>query len=362
MNYLKQLLSRCSARPMETVGISLALLLVGSQVTGCDRLAGGLTVSARVMPSQEWVLQQGGDGQITGTVIDHLQGRRNRQTVLSVERGDRIRFETLPELTSGMAVAAGDPIGRRISARTAQRQAELLGQLDAERAYLELARSGDKVSLVVEAETRLALARAEAAQQRRELARQRSLFERNVAAPADLELAEAAVETADIRIRIAEAELQTVRTGSRDQEIAWVEARIANLLSQVNQVDSDMEADVVRSPIGGRFLGGYGDTLALVQDTTAWAAVMPVAWSDHLRLQQGLGVELRWDAGLPPSTGQLTRLGHEAFAAVDGRQYVAVVARLDNVNGGLVAGLVGQCYIFDDQQTWLEHLQRMLAL
>ena len=102
--------------------------------------------------------------------------------------------------------------------------------------------------------------------------------------------------------------MQTARTGGPEQEIRWIEARIADLLSQLDQVRLDIEADVVRSPIDGRFLGGHGDTLAVVQDTTAWAAIMPVAWTDHLRLQPGLRVQLQWDAGLPPSTGQLTRL------------------------------------------------------
>ena len=89
---------------------------------------------------------------------------------------------------------------------------------------------------------------------------------------------------------------------------------------------------------------------------------MPVAWTDHLRLQPGLRVQLQWDAGLTPSTGQLTRLKTEAFSAADGRQFVAVVARLDSADGALVPGLVGQCRIAADSQTWLDLLQRILEL
>lgn len=361
MSFLNHALFRLAARPMGSIGFSVPLLLLFGLGTGCNPLTGGLTVSARAVPSQEWVLQQDADGVITASLTDHLQGRHLRRTILGAERGDRIRFETLPELASGVSVAAGDPIGRRSSALTARHQAELQGQLNVERAYLELARSGSKASLVREADVRLALAQAEAAQQRRALVRQRSLFERELVAPAELELVEAAVEAADLRIRIAEAELQTARTGGPEQEIQWIEARIADLLSQLDQVRLDIEADVVRSPIDGRFLGGHGDTLAVVQDTTAWAAIMPVAWTDHLRLQPGLRVQLQWDAGLPPSTGQLTRLKTEAFSSVDGRQFVAVVARLDSVDGALVPGLVGQCRIAADSQTFLDRLQRILA-
>ncbi|MBT6144194.1 MAG: hypothetical protein HN712_03945 [Gemmatimonadetes bacterium] len=347
---------------MGSVGIPVALFLLYGLGTGCDPISSGLTVSARAVPSQEWVLQQGADGEITGSLTDHLQGRRLSRTILGCERDDRIIFETHPELAYGTAVAAGDTIGRRVSALNSRRQVELQGQLDVERAYLAMARSGHKASLVREAGAELDLARAEAEQQRRQLTRQQRLFERNLVAIADLELAAAAVESADLNIHIAEAQLQTARTGSRDQEIAWVEARIADLLSQLEQVRLDIAADVVCSPIGGRFLGGRGDTLAVVQDTTTWAAVMPVSWYDRQHLRPGLGVELVWEAGLAPSTGQLTRLGTGAFSALDGRQFVAVVARLDSVDSALVPGLVGQCRINDNAGTWLDRLQRILAL
>lgn len=368
--YLMSLVHMVSQSPGEAprrAGRLLASLLACGLMASCDLGSsalglGSLTVSARVVPSREWVLQQGTDGEISGSLIDHLQGRRLYRLSLSSERGDRVHFRTVPELTCGASVAAGDTIGHRVSALTAQRQVELQGQLDVERAYLKLAQSGDKASLVREADVRLTLARAEADQQRRELARQRSLFERNLVAPADMELAEAAVETADLRIRIAEEELQTALTGSRDQEIAWIEARIADLQRQVEQVRLDLAADVVCAPIGGRFVGGRGDTLAVVQDTTTWAAIMPVAWTDRRRLRAGLGVELRWAADLTPATGQLTRFGAEAFSTVDGRQFVAAVAQLHSVDGALVPGLVGQCRIACEPQTWREQLHHILAL
>jgi len=357
------MLPNCSGGSTRRTRGLAAALLACSLASACELLPGGVTVAARAVPEREWVLRQDADGGWVSTLTDHLRGRRDAVLTLGLERGDHTAFRVHPRLEAGAAVSAGDTIGTRWSALAETRCAELRSDLGTELAYLELARSGDKASLVREAEARLSRARAETEQQERELARQRSLFDRHLIPQADLELAETAAQVADLQTRIAEEQVTTARTGDRAAQITWIETRVAGLRRQLELAEEEIARCVVCCPIAGRFVPGPGDTLAVVRDTASWAAVLPVAWSDRPRLKPGQAIEVRWSDGATRSSGALHRLDTDVYTAVDGRQFLTAVAHLDHhVEGVLAPGLVGQCHITCPSPSWLNQLRSALSL
>ena len=325
-----------------SLGIITATLAL---IPGCLDLPCTIQTPGKVVPRQEWVLLRGPDGQLISTLSDHLQGRAESYAVTGFERSDHAHFQLHPSLSVGAAIAAGDTIGQIFSSESERQLTELRGQLAAELATLSLAQTGEKKSVIRAARLRRDQARVQTEQQRREVARLQALFDRDLVAAADLEIAATALKLDEIQIDIDAAQLQTALTGAREQEVEWIRARIAALQKEIDVLARRQKTATLRAPLPGCFVGALsGDTLAVIQDTTAYVILLPVSWKDRRQVTLEQQVEIRIDDSFEPLTGRIETLDRIAHTALNGRQFLNARALVDEV-ADLAPGLLVHCSI-----------------
>ena len=343
--------------------ISLATIIATlALVPGCLDLPCTIQTPGKVVPRHEWVLMRGPDGQLVSTLSDHLRGRAESFSVADIERGDRAHFQLHPSLSAGTALAAGDPVGQTFSSELERQLTELRGQLAVELASLSLAQTGEKESVVRAARLGLDQARVQAAQQRKEVVRLQALYDRDLVATADLEIAATALEVDEIQIDIAAAQLQTALTGARKQEVERIRARIAALQGEIGVLAQRQKTATLRAPLSGRFVGALsGDTLAVIQDTTAYVVLLPVSWKDRHQVTLAQPVEVRTDDSSEPLTGRIETLDRIAHAALDGRQFLNARALVEQAAADLVPGLLVHCSISCPPVDILEYLRRFFT-
>ena len=340
----------------------LGILVLGALATlhNAVELPCAIQTPGKVFPQQEWVLVRGRDGQFTATLFDHLQGRVESYEVASFERGDYGHFRLHPGLIIGTAMAAGDTIGQLFSSAVERQLIELRGRLRVEQTALALAQTGEPETVVREARLRLEKARTQAEQQRREVARLQALFNRKLAVLADLEIAQTRLKLDLLRSDIAAAQLETALAGAKEEELDWIRARIAALRENLDALSRHRHAAILRAPVAGRFAGAFsGDTLAVIQDTTAYVLRLPIRWD--LRPQVAPGQTVATPIKGRTASGVLARLESMAHSAPDGQQYLTAVAHFANSTTDLIPGLVVPCSISCSPLSLFEYLRRFFT-
>ena len=339
--------------PLLVIGIALLLLPI--------KVPYSIDVLGKIMPLKEWVLVRGPDGYLISTLYDHMQGSIESYAVRHVERGDHVTFKLHPAMVAGASVAAGDTVGLIYSNEVERQWAELRGELATEMASLRLNRTGQKESVIREAQLCLIHAKEQAEQQRKEVARLQPLFDKKLISEADFEIAETTLRLYEIQMDIAEAQLQTVQTGVREEQMDWVRSRIGALQEEIEILEKRLSASTLTAPIAGRVVRFFlGDTLAVVQDTTSYVVVLPMKWKDrnHIALKQQ--VELKIDGVFDGLTGTIEQVGNTA-QVLNGEQVFGVKAIIEDEKMNLASGLIARCSISCAPVRPYEYLRRFFT-
>lgn len=333
---------------------TLALFLVPMKIPY------SIEVPGRMMPIREWILTTGENGQLRATLYDHIPGTMRTYSVTQFERGDVMRFTLHPAIRPGASVATGDTVGVIYSNKTEHQLAQLTGALSTAMASLNLYRSGEKESVIREAQQRLAHAREQAEEQRKILERLRMLYERDFISEQEIEIAESTLGLYDIHVTIAEAQLQTVQTGSKEEQIDLVCSRIRALKEEMNTVRKRLEHLTLISPLSGvvfRFFSG--DTLVAMGDTAAYVVVMPVKWKDRRYLTSKQEVTLNVDGLHSSLHGTLLQLGR-VVQVLNGQQVLWATAIVKPNAEGLAPGLIVRCSISCEPVRPIQYLGRVI--
>ena len=331
-------------------------------ISGPFELPYSVDMPGRAVPRQEWVLVRGPDGQLISTLSDHLRGRAETYEVADFERGDHVSFRLHPSLVAGMAVAAGDTIGLTRSSELERRLSELRGQLNTELASLARSQSGEKESVIQEAQLRLTHARTRAEQQRKEVARLQALFSRDLVAEVDLEIAANTLKLYEIQIDMATAQLHTARTGAREPEVDWIRARIAAFREEIEVNARRRQTAALKSPLSGRFVGALsGDTLAVIQDMAAYVVFLPVPWKDRHCVAPGQSVEMLIDGSSEVLKGRIEYLAPKAHTAVNGQQFLVARALVEDAGAEMAPGLIVRASVACAPVGPLEYLRRFFT-
>ncbi len=173
------------------------------------------------------------------------------QTLVSFELGGKVKSLNVKEGDSvdpGAALASlDDELSRKqLEARAA----------DAESARAEVSRvrSGSRREDVSAMAARVEAARASEALLTKNLARQRTLLEKNVIAQASLDETEAQLARATAERQSLEQNLLALRHGARREEVAVAESRVAVVEASLALERERLERFTVAAPMGGEVL------------------------------------------------------------------------------------------------------------
>ena len=317
-----------------------------------------LGVPGKIMPAREWTLLRDQGGSVGALLRDHTQGVVQSYAVNQFERGDVVRLTLHPAIRPRAYVEAGDTIASIASSETERQLAQLTGELSTALASLDLYTAGEKASVVDEARMQLARAEELARQNEREVARLRTLRERDLIAERNLEMAESQQRVLEADIAAARARLDVVQTGAKPQQIDLTRARADALQDEIATLRDRINQFTMTTPIPGTVVRSFGpDTLLQVLDTRDNIVVMPVPWSAHNNLvpDQAVDVEV---SGLGERVGGRLRQLGDAIHLVNGQQVVLVTASVDDVMA-VPPGTMAWCTIHTGSVSLREYVMRM---
>jgi hypothetical protein len=304
-----------------------------------------MNVLGKIEPSKEWVLTRNTDGILSASLINHKLDFSESSGNILTDRGDQSSFRFHPDVMNLKMVSSGDTIGFVYSFEVEFQWAQLKGELETQRATLKLYETGEKESLVNEAKLKLEYARMQAEQQRREIVRLSSLSEKQMIPSAEMERELTKLKLYDIQVNTTEAALKSMETGYKKEQLDLIRSHIHSLQEQVRVMEKRMAFSTIITPISGRMVRFAGsDTLAMVQDTTAYVLTLAIKWKDRKYLYPGQKVSIIVDNAPLHSVGIIEYVG-DSVCIINGSHMIRAAAIFDKNTLDLTPGLMAQCSI-----------------
>jgi multidrug efflux pump subunit AcrA (membrane-fusion protein) len=177
------------------------------------------------------------------------------------------------------------------------------------------AKNGARPQEIEQAKAALEVARANALNARQNNERMHKLFQEEISAGRDYDLAVSQERVAQSQLKSAEANLSMVLRGPRPEDKEAVKAQADQAQGMLEQSEATLTLTQLKSPINGVVAERYLDVgdqagpatpaLLVVDPTIVYVqANLPVGYNDRLAPGQAV------DIILPQGTGQLTLVGH----------------------------------------------------
>lgn len=318
-----------------------------------------ITVTGKILPSREWIVSKS-DGILITMLSDNKTGLNRNYAVSEFIRGDAIQFVVDDDLVSGNAVSINDTVGAIYSNEVSRMISELDGELQTARKTLEMYLTGEKEGVVEEVESRLAYMKKQAEENKKLFIRKKAQFEANVISEEEFELYKGTSELSDINVIMTEAQLRTVKTGVKQQEVDYVRAQISSLQNQLDILNQRNKNFTLLSQVTGiaRRIAS-GDTLLIISDTSEYIVYMSVIWEDRDLLFTGQDIFISFPKASVTPEARLLRVEHAVYN-INGKQVSMATALINKNVKELVPGLMVECEIECDPLTPREFLKRLL--
>ena len=320
-----------------------------------------ISTQGRVGPEREWTLARGTDGHLSASLYNHKLGLTEQYVVAQFEREDAIQFTLNSTVLDQPFIQAGDTIGAVLSSETDRERTRLTGELAEQRATLRLFESGEKSSVIEEAERVLLRAEARVDEQQRIVNRLQTLRDRDVTSEQELEVAESRLRIYEHEVDIARAQLERVQTGAKPAQLDLIRSRIQSLNAELNALSRRTDHFTLVSPISGNLLTQTGpDTLVAIADAAAMVVFMPIPWSKRIYINEGQDIQISSPHLEQPFMATLERVDQRA-RTVGSNPYVLAVARLEPASHNhVVPGMIVDCKIPTPSVSISEYIRRTL--
>ncbi|MDT8322852.1 MAG: hypothetical protein RRA94_01985 [Bacteroidota bacterium] len=316
----------------------VAVLLLPVHVTG------SIDAPGKVIAAREWVLLQQPNGTILSLLRSNLAGTVSRVDVMYPERGE-LTSTVLTGCPPAQSIACGDTVARTVSTSMATTMATLRGALAVAEAAVSAARSGQKPAVVREAAAQLEAARSAADTQQRLMHRRKELHRTGVMSDEEFEQYRGQLELVTIHTAIAEAHLEAVSTGEREEEISLLRSEIDAIRGQLNAVEQRIALSCHISPIHGITMEAHGvDTLFVVADTVQCLVLIPVPLEKLALLRNGSRLLLRQDETSATGEGEILAISGDAHYH-NGEAWTVVKARVTGCDRAIPPGRFVRCRI-----------------
>ncbi len=315
--------------------------------------------TGKVFPTYEWVLGRTYDGRITETIKNNQLGVISSYAGKEFQRGDVFDFYINPEINNKQFVERGETIGIMNSTELMRQINQLKGERDVEKALLKVYSTGQKIQTIKEAETNLTLAKERFSIQDKLISRQAELFKDSLISPQQYDIAKNEYEMSKINLALAEAQIKTLSTGEKPEQIKFIAEKIENLNKQIAVLESRKEALQIKAPFSGllqRKKGGLTsvEVLANVVDTSSYIIVTPVRIKEFKNLALGQKCVLKLFNTDCEMEGTVCHIDN-AIQIIGGKQAIYVTAKIDKKCPGVYPGIFAQTNLHCGQHTIIEY-------
>ena len=315
----------------------------------------------RLVPTQEWILERGNDGQLIASLHNNVRGTCESYQVSNPSGDSRVSFFLNETIATFGHIERGDTLGYVRFSDVMERLVELEGELDVAQAALEVGRTGDKVEAILEAERELELIETQSQLKEKVVARVARLHEQDLVSQEEYEIADGEAELLKLQAQVARARLDAIRAGEKPEQVELLEAQVQALEQELTSVRERIASAALVAPISGQLTRSLGaDTLLVVSDADSCTALVPVKLRDFRYAESAGPVALRLGDLSGSIEGTLVHWDRNV-RIVSGEQTVTALVRLGKCTPDPWSGMVVMCDIPCGSVTVWEYLRRFFT-
>lgn len=317
-----------------------------------------LSARAKILPASEWIVARNDNGQIFTRLFDNRSGLSKNYSVSNFERGDDVRLIFRSDLKINSVVTTKDTIAKLYSNEIERQLTALKGSLEVAKASLKLNQTGDKASLVKMAEEQLAFQKKNAEEQRKILFRQEQLYQKKLISQEEYEISKGTAELNDLQIAIANANLETVRTGEKTEQIDFINSQIKSFENEIAILEKrTADFNIVPAIDGTISKLSIGDTLLIIQNTDDYFLMIPVNLKNQKYISIGEQVSFYSETDQTEFYGKIISINNSVEYLL-GEPVIIVTAEIKNDNQPLNTGLITECEIHCGNMSIADHIKR----
>lgn len=301
---------------------------------------------AKILPAHQWILSRGNDGEILTNTVNNINGINYSSRLFSFERGESIILDIDPSLKNGQLVQKGDTLGVIYSSRQQEDLIKLKGERDVLAATLKASTSGDKKTIVREAQERLEKAKSEFGKQSKIVERLKPLYEKEFIAESEYQLAFDELTVLSKAVNIRQAELESSLSGEKAEEIDMLKEQIAAIENEISFLHQQMDiCNLIIAPFNSRIERSFSpDTLLVLSTIDSGIAIMPVSLERAAHVDIGENVSFHLN-GIIDSLSGSVQMKQPAMQLVDGKQCIIVLATVNDLSSDFISGIITQAEI-----------------
>jgi len=318
--------------------------------------------TAKIYPVKEWKLLRGTEegfwSQTYNYETDALGDFKNYR----FERGDIAELEIRKDLVFDAPVNENDTVAY-IQSFFIQNEITRLSNLrDVETANRSVVSTGEKQSMIEQAERQYDYALQQLDLEKKNFARQERLFRDSVITPADFDIYENTLKLAEINTHVAHDALMSLKTGEKDPVVNLSDQTIIAYEKEIKRLETQKAQYTIVTPISGLLsynteIGG----IIKVSDISNLLLKIPVAYQHSSYLKSLYKVTF--------STPDNKITVNAAFKGFDeninliqNQQFVIARAITTEATPGIYPGMIVQCRIYCDRVRLLEYLKRNFSV
>jgi multidrug efflux pump subunit AcrA (membrane-fusion protein) len=309
-----------------------------------------------IYPIEQLTIQSDESGTVE-LMLDRGSGEKHVQR-MSLS-GDLNIFSIEPVVVEGETVARGDLVARITSSESESHLVESRANLDRAQYQLELLRKGPRPEEIDQTEDLIQQVTMKLDKSNSELARSIELSAKGMIPKEKLESDRTANEVLKSELSFYQRQKRLLKQGARPEEISIAEADIRAIGATISRLESQLEANNIRSPIDGIITAvKAGSDIITVARTDTMRVRIPVPENEIGPVMAGQVVKLKV-RGYPGETfeGRVTRISGQtesgsgvsqsvsAGPGSDGPVFV-VTAEAGNAKGLMKPGMTGRAKIY----------------
>lgn len=318
-----------------------------------------IKVQGKLLPAKEWIIYKGTDGRLTSLLTDYKTGINQSYNVTLFDRGDAMKFAFSPQLHSGASIELKDTIAMVYSNEIERQIENLKGQIISAKASLSLNLTGEKESIINQEKNNLAYAIKQSEEQKKILDRISALYEKELASKEEYEIAKGTDDLNEINISISRSRLQSVETGSKQEQVGLIKSQITALEKELAILKKRFDSFLLLSPITGIVnRKTNSDTLLVILDTTEFVLITPIKIQDKKFITSTQQVEIYFEKKKQNVNCSIIELDNKA-QLLNGFQVITATSYIDGKTENLIPGLLVECYINTGGLTPLQYVERI---
>lgn len=339
-------------RTLLITGGSIILLL--ALILSPIKVPMSLDIPCKIRPAYSWIVKLGADANVATTLFNSSSGIIEDYFSAVPSRGDIYAFQLKNGISQNW-IGKGDTIGYINSNLTSQQLASLEGRLSTAKGTLNLLLTGEKESLVKYAREQVNAAREKASYLKKLYDRKKALFDDGLLSSEEIELHKSDARQAEIEVSVFQANLESVESGSKTEQINLVKNEIRAVESEIEIIKEKLASFIITSPIAGNLISYNSSDTILTVNSPDFVLIIPVNWKYNILLNVGQAVEIA-DISAGDSSFRIKniRSGVEVF---NGQQVVVVIAESEKNDLVLPENLWLKCNLNLGEFTLLEFLK-----